>query len=99
MRTKKAEHLRRTVAQVVAEISRQQSSPKKRLTEGWDVLAGERAARHSRPTALRRGVISVRVDGSSWLYKMTMDKEALLQKIRREISPEIKDISFRIGTI
>ncbi len=53
---------------------------------------------HIKCNYLKKGILPVDVDSSSWLYSLSLQKEALLDKLR-EKSPEIKDIRFRIGEI
>jgi len=51
---------------------------------------------HIKFNYLRKGVLGLKVDSSSWLYKLALDKERLLEKLAG-FSGEIKDIRFRIG--
>lgn len=46
----------------------------------------------------KKGVLSLNVDSSSWLYYFDLQKEGLLNKLRKQ-SVSIKDIRFYIGEI
>jgi len=46
----------------------------------------------------KAGVIGLDVDSSSWLYKFSLQKEELLDKMRKH-QTAVKDIRFRIGEI
>jgi hypothetical protein len=53
---------------------------------------------HIKVNYFKKGILSVNVDSSSWLYSLTLKKETLLAKLGRK-SKEIKDIRFRIGEV
>jgi len=78
---------------------------KGRLTEeemarAWSRAAGKRGARHTRPVSFKRSVLTVNVDGSSWLYELTTKKREILKKFGPGIAGKaIKNIRFRIGEI
>ena len=79
--------------------------PKGRLTEEevaflWGEAAGEKAARHSRPVAFKKAVLTVIVDGSSWLYELTTKKREIIKKLEGKFAGKtIKEIRLRIGEI
>lgn len=53
---------------------------------------------HIKFSYFRAGILGINVDSSSWLYKFSLQKETLLEKLSKKIS-SIKDIRFRIGEI
>jgi hypothetical protein len=53
---------------------------------------------HIKFNYFRKGILSVNVDSSPWLYKLSLQKAKLLLKLQKGIS-NIKDIRFRIGEI
>lgn len=68
------------------------------MFEIWKGAAGEAAATHSRPVSLKKSSLIVNVDGSSWLYELTMQKKGILQKLEGKIAgKQLKDIRFRVG--
>lgn len=79
--------------------------PKGRLTEEevaflWGEAAGEKAAKHSRPVSVKKAVLTVNVDGSSWLYELTTKKKEIIKKLEDKFEgKKIKEIRFRIGEI
>jgi len=46
----------------------------------------------------KKGVLSLNVDSSTWLYYFNLQKEDLLNKLRKQYAA-IKDIRFYIGEI
>lgn len=52
--------------------------------------------KHVRFNYFTRGTLSVSVDSSSWLYYLSLQKEALLVKLSKHLSGA-KDIRFYLG--
>ena len=79
--------------------------PKGRLTEeeiigAWKAVVGKRASCHARPTSLKKASLIVNVDGSSWLYELTLRKKEILKKLGDRLRDrKVKDIRFRIGEL
>lgn len=79
-------------------------SPSRPSAEGvrilWEEAAGEAAAKHSRPVTMKRSELLVDVDGSAWLYELTMKKKQLLKGLEGKFGKKsIKNIRFRIGEL
>ncbi|MCU0311524.1 MAG: DUF721 domain-containing protein [Acidimicrobiales bacterium] len=53
-----------------------------RLFEGWSGVVGERLAAHSRPLALRDGVLVVGVEDPAWSTEIRFLGPALLERVR-----------------
>ncbi len=53
---------------------------------------------HIKFNYFRKGVLSLYVDSSSWLYSFSLKKEGLLLGLNKK-SGGIKDIRFRIGEV
>lgn len=51
---------------------------------------------HIKFNYLRKGILSVNVDSSAWLYSFNLQKENLLNKLKKKLRV-IKDIRFHIG--
>lgn len=66
----------------------------------WKEAAGEAAAAHSKPISFKRSSMIVNVDGSSWLYELTLGKKEILKKLEGRLKGKrIKDIRLRIGEV
>jgi hypothetical protein len=59
------------------------------------VLA-KQALEHIKLYTLRNGVLNIKVDSSTWLYYLSMQKTELLKKMR-ELSDNVKEIRFSLG--
>jgi len=70
------------------------------MAGAWEEAVGAQAATHTRPVALRRGELIVNVDGSSWLYELTLRKREVLEKLASRLKGrKLKNIRFRIGEL
>jgi len=68
----------------------------------WEDAAGVEIAKHTKPISFRRKKLLVNVDNSSWLYKLTLEKNTLIDKFNLKVSKKqkkIKELQFRIGKI
>ena len=66
----------------------------------WDAVVGEKAAGHSKPRSLKGSRLIVNVDGSGWLYELTVQKKDILKKLEASLkSKKIKEITLRIGEL
>ena len=66
----------------------------------WDAAVGEKAAAHSRPRTLRGSRLIISVDGSGWLYELTIRKKEILKKMEETLKgKKIKEITLRIGEL
>ena len=53
---------------------------------------------HIRVKYFSKGVLGLSVDSSAWLYILSLKKEELVLRLKKE-NPELKNINFRIGEI
>ncbi|MFA6141993.1 MAG: DUF721 domain-containing protein [Candidatus Omnitrophota bacterium] len=97
---KKAATIEEIVKNVIKKMSGGSRPGKEEIEKMWGEAAGEAATKHSRPVSLKRSVLVVNVDGSSWLYELTTKKRDIIKKLGLG-SPgrSIKDIRFRIGEV
>ena len=83
---------------VFLEIEKNQEFSEDEISRLWKELAGEIGFRHSRPEALKRKILRVRVDNSAWLQELTLRKRELLKGLKRTLGKDkISEIHFRIG--
>jgi hypothetical protein len=54
--------------------------------------------KHIKLNYFKKGILGIRVDSSSWLYQLSLEKENLLNGLRKDLA-EIKDIRFSMGEI
>ncbi len=64
----------------------------------WDEEVGDSVARHAQPDGFRAGVLSVRVDNSTWMQELQFMKEGLRARLNKRLDePMIQDIYFVSG--
>lgn len=98
--TKKPEDIKGIICKVVTKIERRGIGKKEKALVVWHKIVGEKAASHSRPVNIKRGVLTIEVDSSTWLYEFSLRKKAILKETEKELKAEgVKDIKFRMGDV
>jgi predicted nucleic acid-binding Zn ribbon protein len=71
------------------------------LEKAWTEAVGPEFAAHSRPAALRRGVLEVIVDNAVLLQELAhFHKRRLLEQLRRQLpGTPLTDLRFRAGVL
>jgi len=89
--------LKNILKKVLSDLEKEELS----IVEIWSKAAGEKAAKHTRPAFLKAKRLVVNVSDSSWLYKLTLEKEALVKKVNAGLKgrKKIHQLQFRIGDI
>ena len=88
------------VRTVFARIEGERTFTREDIDSRWKALVGSAAAKHTRPAALRRGILTVFVDSSGWIQQMTLQKGKILKQLKRSFGKDrILGIHFRIGEI
>ncbi|MCX5694324.1 MAG: DciA family protein [Candidatus Omnitrophica bacterium] len=93
------ELLNKTLNQVMRQLSEKKTNFLGNGPEQWLKKAlTKKELGHIRVKYFQKGVLSINVDSSTWLYVLSLKKEDLLAQLKKE-NPELKSISFRIGEI
>lgn len=88
------------VRQALARLTKDETLTEEGMRKAWEAAAGAGAAVHSTPVSLRKARLIVNVDGSSWLYELTMRKPEIMRNIGGKIGTRpVKSLQFRIGEI
>lgn len=89
------EHIKQTLEGIIKDIEKKQTSQlkEKDALRLFKENLTSRERRHAKCTTLRKGVLTVNVDSSVWLYQLSLKKEEFLKKMG------LKDIRFRIGEV
>lgn len=97
---RKPEHIDGVIKSVI-ESMRKDGRPTSETVEAvWKEIAGGKAALHAKPVHLRKKCLVVNVDGSSWLYELTLKKNSLLDGLKNKLGEDrIKELQFRIGEL
>ncbi len=99
-RTKKPEDIKGILDKVIRRIEKQGPASREKILTAWQDIVGEKASSHSRPVGIRRRVLTIEIDSSTWLYQLNLKKMTILRDIKKELgSDKIEDIRFRMGDI
>ncbi|MDD5431606.1 MAG: DciA family protein [Candidatus Omnitrophica bacterium] len=93
------EAIRETISSVLKSIKEKKSIYSQ--DDYWVLLKKiltKKELEHIKVNYFRKGVLNINVDSSTWLYKLSLEKEALIAKLNKE-SSVVKDVRFRIGEI
>lgn len=93
------EPLKNTLETVMKELSAKKNASSDADWQQWLKKAlTKKELGHIKVKYFSKGVLSLNVDSSSWLYALSLKKEELLTKLKKE-HPAIKSINLRIGEI
>jgi len=93
------ELLKNTVERVILGLKVKKNSSCDADPEQWLKKAlTKKELRHIKVKYFYKGILGLSVDSSAWLYVLTLKKEELLGKLKKE-NPALKNINFRIGEI
>jgi predicted nucleic acid-binding Zn ribbon protein len=68
------------------------------LSRRWGAVVGEEAAAHSRPSALRGGVLEITADSSVWSQQLQLRRPQILAALQRELGERAPtDLWLRVG--
>ena len=88
------------VKNIISDIGKRGTLTEEEMLAAWEAVAGRRAAKHARPASLKKSKLVVNVDGSSWLYELTLKKKEILRRLGEELgNKKVSDIRFRIGEV
>jgi predicted nucleic acid-binding Zn ribbon protein len=88
------------IKSVIEKLEKDPRPTSEDIGAAWKEAAGEKAARHTKPASLRKKNLVINVDGSSWLYELTLRKESLLAAMKKRLGgKKIKELQFRIGEL
>jgi len=97
---RKAQRIDGVVASIIEKLDKQARPGSEEIEAIWKKTAGEKAARHTRPASLRKKCLVVNVEGSAWLYELTLRKNEILAGLREKLGGDkVNKIQFRIGEI
>lgn len=72
------------------------------ILKTWEKTAGKKASKHTKPVFLKKKRLVVNISDSSWLYKLTLDKRALIKKFNyhlKDPKKKIKELQFKIASM
>jgi len=97
---RKSEKIDSIVKSIIEKLDRHSNLTTDEIEKGWKQLVGKKAFSHTKPVALGKKKLVINVDGSAWLYELTLRKNELLAGLKERFGEDkIKELQFRIGEI
>lgn len=98
--TKKPEEIKHILDKVIGKIGKQCPGKKDEILNAWQRAVGNKASSHSRPVSIKRRILTIEIDSSTWMYELNLRKKGILKDIRKELGEDkVSDIRFRMGDI
>lgn len=97
---KKPEDIGHIISQVIKKLDTKTHGQKEKIAQAWQSAIEPKAISHTRPVAVKKNVLTVEVDSSTWLYMLSLKKKNILENMGKSLGEsKIKDIRFRMGEI
>lgn len=97
---KKPEDMGDIIKQVIKKLDTKTHGRREEVVEAWQNAIEPGAAAHTKPVAIKKNVLTVEIDSSTWLYFLSMKKKGILESMKKALGGQgIEDIKFRIGEI
>jgi predicted nucleic acid-binding Zn ribbon protein len=97
---KKPEDIGDILKQVIKTIDTKTHGAREEIVNAWHKAIEPGAVAHTRPVAIKKDILTVEVDSSTWLYVLSLKKKNILEAMKKTLgNAKIEDIKFRIGEI
>lgn len=96
----KTEGISSIIKDVIKTLDNRTHGTREEILNAWQRTSGKAILAHTRPVAIRRKVLTIEVDSSTWIYELSLKKKKILEAMKKAIgNDKIEDIRFRIGEI
>ncbi len=93
------EGIRGAVKEVMRRLeTKKKTSPRASPQALLEQALSRKELKHVQLQYFKKGVLSINVDSSSWLYQLNLKKADLLAQLEKK-AVDIRDIRFRLGAI
>ncbi|HAZ10715.1 MAG: hypothetical protein A2047_00795 [Omnitrophica bacterium GWA2_41_15] len=97
---KKPEEIGLIISQVIKKLDTKTHGSIEEIVQAWHNAVEAKAISHTKPVAIKKNILTIEVDSSTWLYMLSLKKKNTLLKMQKALGKEkIKDIRFRMGEI
>ena len=88
------------INQVIKKLDTKTHGRREEVVQVWHKVVVPEARSPTRPVAIKKNILTVEVDSSTWLYFLTLKKKSMLEAMKKTLGKgKIEDIRFRIGEI
>jgi predicted nucleic acid-binding Zn ribbon protein len=97
---RKPEGIGGIVNQVIKKLDTKTHGAREEIVAAWDKAIEPEAKFHAKPIAIKKNILTIEVDSSTWLYMLNLKKRSILGAMRVTLGEtKIEDIRFRMGEI
>ncbi len=94
------EDIGRIINQVLKKLDTKTHGQKEEILEAWRRAIAPEALSHTKPVAIKKSILTIEVDSSTWLYFLSLKKREILGAMKKAlVTGKIEDIRFRMGEI
>ncbi|OIO38055.1 MAG: hypothetical protein AUJ75_03370 [Candidatus Omnitrophica bacterium CG1_02_49_10] len=94
-----ADNIKDVVKTVMAHLQVPGAINKEDITDIWSAAVGDKFARNSEPVTFKKGVLTVSVEGSTWLYELELMKEKIMVSLKDSMGERFKDLRLKVGEV
>ncbi len=99
-KVKKPEEIGLIISQVIKKLDTKTHGSIEEIVQAWQNAVEAKAISHTKPVAIKKNILTIEVDSSTWLYFLSLKKKNILESMKKILGKgKIKDIRFRIGEI
>ena len=99
MKKKSATPIKDVTKSVIQQITKQRQHKQERAKKAWWRAVGTKHGKHTQPISFQKKRLVVHVDSSSLLYELTIQKQEITKKLKKNLKDDFKEVRFRIGEI
>ena len=97
---KKPEDIGHIISQVIKKLDTKTHGQREEIVQAWQNAIEPKAISHTRPVAIKKNILTIEVDSSTWLYFLSLKKKNILESMKKALGKgKIEDIRFRMGEI
>lgn len=97
-RRRQPQRVGEVLERVLGDLGLSAAAAAHRVGQRWEEVVGPEIARHSRPVAVRHGVLEATVDSSVWCQQLQLQRPEILAALRQVLGEEApEDLRFRLG--
>ena len=97
---RKAERIEAVVKSLMEKLDKHSNPTSDEIEDIWKEVVGKKAFAHTKPASLMKKRLVINVDGSGWLYELTLRKDEFLAALKKRLGKDkINELQFRIGEL
>lgn len=99
-KSNKPEEIGGIINQIIKKLDTKTHGAKEEIVAAWHKAVEPGAAGHTKPVAIKKNILTIEVDSSTWLYVLSLKKRSILGAMKKTLGDtKIEDLRFRMGEI